>query len=89
MSDKTANRAVSIEYCTGWGYLGRAASLAESILHDFHKELPGGVTLVPSSGGVLEISLDGKLIFSKKARERYPNENEVEDTLASELGVER
>ena len=63
--------------------------MAETILHDFHKELPGGVTLVPSSGGVLEVSLDEKLIFSKKALERYPNENEVEDTLASELGIER
>jgi len=63
--------------------------LAETILHDFHNELPGGVTLVPSSGGVLEVSLDEKLIFSKKALERYPNENEVEDTLASELGIER
>jgi len=63
--------------------------LAESILHDFHAELPGGVTLVPSSGGVLEVSLDGKPVFSKKALNRYPNENEVEETLASELGVER
>jgi selenoprotein W-related protein len=63
--------------------------LAESILHDFHKELPGGVNLIPSSGGVLEISLDGKQIYSKKALNRYPNENEVEETLAAELGVER
>ena len=44
---------------------------------------------MPSSGGVLEISLDGKPVFSKKALNRYPNENEVEETLASELGVER
>jgi selenoprotein W-related protein len=63
--------------------------LAESILHDFHKELPGGVHLIPSSGGVLEVSLDGEMVFSKKALNRYPNENEVEDTLASALGVER
>lgn len=63
--------------------------MAESILHDFHKELPGGVTLIPSSGGVLEISLDDKLVFSKKTLNRYPNENEIEETLATELGVER
>ena len=63
--------------------------MAESILHDFHKELPGGVHLIPSSGGVLEVALDGERIFSKKALNRYPNENEVEEKLASELGVER
>lgn len=63
--------------------------MAESILHDFHGELPGGVNLIPSSGGVLEVSLDGELVFSKKALKRFPNDNEVEETLASALGVER
>lgn len=66
----------------------RAASLAEHLLHDFHKELPGGITLIPSSGGVFEITLGDELIFSKKKLERFPEENEVEATLAPALGVE-
>jgi len=68
--------------------LGKAASLAESILHDYHGELPGGVTLIPSSGGVFEVALDGDNLFSKKTLDRFPNDREVEDTLAPRLGVE-
>jgi selenoprotein W-related protein len=29
------------------------------------------VTLVPSSGGVFEVTVDGKLVFSKKALGRH------------------
>lgn len=66
----------------------RAASLAESILHEYPKELPGGVTLIPASGGIFEVSLDGENIFSKKKLDRFPEENEVETALAPRLGVE-
>jgi hypothetical protein len=38
--------AVRIEYCVSCGFLGRAASLAENVLHDFAEQLPGGVTVV-------------------------------------------
>jgi selenoprotein W-related protein len=33
--------------------------------------------LVRSSGGVFEIELDGKLIFSKKKLGRFPDDGEV------------
>ena len=33
--------------------------------------------LQPSSGGVYEISLNGKNIFSKKELDRYPEEDEI------------
>ncbi len=65
----------------------RAASLAESILHEYEKKLPGGVTIIPSSGGIFEVSLDGDDVFSKKALDRFPNENEVEEALGPRLGV--
>jgi selenoprotein W-related protein len=33
--------------------------------------------LVESSGGVFEVSMDGKLIFSKKKLGRFPEEQEI------------
>ena len=65
--------------------MSRAARLAEHILHDFHDELPGGVTLVPGSGGVFEVALGDRPLFSKARAERFPQENEVEELLGELL----
>jgi selenoprotein W-related protein len=32
---------------------------------------------VPSRGGVFEVTVDDRLVFSKKALGRFPNEGEV------------
>jgi selenoprotein W-related protein len=47
--------------------------------------LPGGVILIPSSGGVLEVSLGERTLFSKKAAGRFPEEGEVLGTLSEVL----
>jgi selenoprotein W-related protein len=39
------------------------------------------VELISSSGGVFEIVADGKLIFSKKSLQRFPEEGEVTHLL--------
>jgi selenoprotein W-related protein len=36
-----------------------------------------GLTLIPSSGGVFEVKVDDRLLFSKKETGRFPNPNEV------------
>ena len=35
------------------------------------------IRLVPSSGGVFEVTVDGRLVFSKKALRRHPNPGEI------------
>jgi selenoprotein W-related protein len=35
------------------------------------------VRLVPSSGGVFEVTVDGDLVFSKKALRRHPQPGEI------------
>jgi selenoprotein W-related protein len=42
------------------------------------KRFGADVELVRSSGGVFEISRDGKLVFSKKKLDRFPTEDEVD-----------
>ena len=44
-------------------------------------------TLIPSDGGRFEFSVDGELIFSKKALGRHPDQGEVMELLKNYLGV--
>jgi len=39
--------------------------------------------LVASHGGVFEVSVDGKTIFSKKAQGRFPDDGEVVRLIGS------
>lgn len=74
------DKIISIEYCTSWGYLSRAVALAENLL-DEHKNDIDKVIIIPSSGGVFEVAVNGESIFSKKELDRFPEENEVEDKI--------
>ena len=55
---------IEIEYCTGCRWFLRAAWMAQELLTTFEKEL-GGLTLVPVDGGVLDVRLEGQIIFSR------------------------
>lgn len=39
------------------------------------------VEIIPSSGGVFEVTLDGKIIFSKKSVGRFPTDEEIESFM--------
>ena len=67
---------ISIEYCTAWNYLPRAASLANELLERYNTDIKE-LTLIPSGGGVFEVIKNDELIFSKKALDRHAEEGEV------------
>jgi selenoprotein W-related protein len=56
--------------------------LAERILNEYADHLPGGVTLVPGRGGIFEVTLGQQNLFSKASLNRFPEQGEVEDSLA-------
>lgn len=78
------NNFLLIEYCTAWGYIGRAVALAKSILNE-QKNNISELTLIPSSGGVFEVTLNDELLFSKKKLNRFPEEDEVESIIRDKL----
>lgn len=43
------------------------------------------VDLVPSKGGVFEVQVDGRLVFSKKALRRFPAYQEVPELIEAGL----
>ena len=56
--------------------------MAEEILKAKGEEV-GGLRLIPSSGGVFEVTVGGKKIFSKKELGRHPSPGEVLAALGS------
>lgn len=65
---------LSIEYCSVWNYLPKASSLEVELKQSFSDM---DISLISSGGGVFEIVLDKKLIFSKKTLGRFPEEGEI------------
>jgi selenoprotein W-related protein len=50
--------------------------LTGALLNKFESSIEG-ITLIPGGGGVFEVTVDGDLIFSKKALGRHAEINEV------------
>ncbi len=71
---------VEIEYCTQCRWLLRAAWLAQELLTTFEGDLKG-VNLIPSTGGILEVRLDGKVIFNRKEVGRFPESKELKQLI--------
>ena len=57
-----------------WNYLPKASSLEVELKNNFPQ---ADISLISSGGGVFEISLNGNLIFSKKALNRFPEDGEI------------
>jgi len=51
--------------------------LAESLKKEFDVEIEFNV----SGGGVFEVTVDGDLVFSKKAEGRFPEDAEIIDAI--------
>ncbi|WP_375598712.1 SelT/SelW/SelH family protein [Devosia sp. Naph2] len=64
--------AISIAYCTQCNWLLRSGWMAQELLSTFATEL-GQVTLVPGTGGIFEIHLDGELIWERKRDGGFPD----------------
>ncbi|MGK5531686.1 SelT/SelW/SelH family protein [Streptomyces sp. URMC 129] len=58
---------VRIEYCTQCRWLPRAAWLAQELLSTFEAEL-AEVALVPGTGGVFAVRVDGETVWDRKTQ---------------------
>jgi selenoprotein W-related protein len=62
---------IAITYCTQCQWLLRAAWMAQELLQTFGDEL-GEAALIPGTGGVFTIEVDGELIWDRKERQGFP-----------------
>ncbi len=79
---------VEITYCTQCRWLLRAAWLAQELLTTFEQDLYS-VSLKPGTGGIFEITLNGRLIFSRKEAGRFPEAKEVKQLIRDEIDPAR
>lgn len=79
---------VEIEYCTQCRWLMRAAWLAQELLTTFEGDLKA-VSLMPGTGGVLEVRLNGAIIFSRKLAGRFPESKELKQLIRDVIAPER
>jgi len=73
---------ISIAYCNEWNYLPRATSMASKILEKYGNGITS-LAMIPSSGGVYEVTKNNNLIFSKKNEGRFPELDEIYALLES------
>lgn len=79
---------VEIEYCSQCRFILRAGWFAQELLSTFGDDL-GEVALVPGTGGVFEVRLDGEVLWNKKEAGRYPEPKEIKQLIRDRIAPGR
>ena len=82
------NTQLEIEYCTQCRWLLRAAWLAQELLTTFDSDITS-LTLVPGTGGIFEVRLNGEVIFSRKEQSRFPESKELKQLVRDRIDPDR
>ena len=79
---------VEIRYCTQCRWILRAGWLAQELLSTFDTDL-GEVALVPGTGGIFEVRVDGELVWSRKEQGRFPEAKELKQRVRDRVAPDR
>lgn len=79
---------VEIEFCMQCRWLLRAGWMAQELVTTFADEL-GEVALVPGSGGVFRVSLDGELLSDRKRDGGFPELPALKQLIRDRIAPER
>ena len=66
----------------------RAAWLAQELLTTFEGEI-GEVALMPGTGGVFEVRVDGRVAWSRGAEGRFPEAKELKQRVRDIIAPEK
>ena len=78
---------LEIQYCTQCRWLLRAAWMAQELLTTFEAEL-GEVALVPSTGGVFVVRVDGEVVWDRSER-GFPELRELKQLLRDRVAPDK
>jgi selenoprotein W-related protein len=88
MADEVNGPRISIEYCSRCRFVLRAAWLAQELLFTFGGEA-GEVALIPGSGGIFVVAVDGEIVFSKAEQGRFPEAKELKQLVRDRIAPGR
>jgi len=75
---------VEIEYCSQCRFILRASWFAQELLSTFGNDL-GEVALIPGTGGIFEIRLNGEVLWNKKQQGRYPEPKDIKQLIRDRI----
>jgi selenoprotein W-related protein len=81
MHDKPA---VTITYCTQCNWLLRSGWMAQELLSTFSLEL-GSVAMIPGTGGIFEIRIDGDLVWERKRDGGFPDVRQLKQLVRDRI----
>ena len=84
----TREPRLEVEYCTQCRWLLRAAWTAQELLTTFTTEL-GEVALIPGTGGVFDVRLDGETLWSRKAQNGFPEMAPLKQLVRDRIAPDR
>ncbi|MGB3373156.1 MAG: SelT/SelW/SelH family protein [Rhodococcus sp. (in: high G+C Gram-positive bacteria)] len=84
----TSPNRITIEYCTQCQWLLRAGWMAQELLNTFGQEL-SEVALIPGTGGVFRIEVDGEMIWDRKQRGGFPEITVLKQLVRDRVAPER
>lgn len=79
---------VAITYCRQCNWMLRAAWMAQELLSTFAEEV-GEVALVPGTGGVFRVEVDGDLVWERKAEGGFPDARALKQRVRDRLAPGR
>ncbi len=78
---------VKIVYCTKCGWLPRTTWIAQELLNTFSETIDE-LILVPSTGGIFEIYVNEKIVWSRKEKEGFPEIKELKQLVRDIINPE-
>lgn len=58
--------------------------MAQELLSTFETEI-GGISLIPGTGGIFEVRVNGTTIWSRKQRGRFPDIKELKQLIRDHI----
>lgn len=78
---------VEIEYCRQCRFILRAGWMAQELLMTLG-EVIGELSLIPGQGGVFDVRVDGRLVYSREEMGRFPESKELKQLIRDEIAPE-
>jgi len=85
MTDKPR---ITITYCRQCNWMLRSAWMAQELLSTFSEEL-GAVTLVPGTGGIFTIEIDGTLVWERVRDGGFPDVKALKQRVRDHMDPDR
>jgi selenoprotein W-related protein len=80
--------SIRIAYCTQCNWMLRSAWMAQELLSTFGTEL-AEIILVPGTGGIFEIHMDGELVWERKRDGGFPDSRVLKQMVRDRIDPDR